>query len=544
MLWTLRKNVTHLTPEQIKGLERWRYNPNLFFREVLGCEPELYQERVNQTIADNDRIAISACHDVGKSWDLARVVLWYMTVWPQCKVITTAPTYNQVKNILWSEIRSAYSRSKFPLGGRMNLTEWQMTPEGDWFAIGFTPRNELSGEAGQGTQSSFQGFHAPHVLLVFDEATGVPQNIWTMAEGILTSANVKFVCIGNPTSRMSEFYKCFSSPEWTKIRLNCFDSPNLIANGITDLDKLKAEIDAVRSLNDEEAQARLKSYKVVKPYLLSLKWVVSMGLPRKWGVDHPLFISKVLGEFPKDGDGALIPLGVVEDAMVRVSYPSPTDRKTLGVDVARFGTDSTVFTALHGPKWLGRKALIKKDTTEVVGEVIDYNREHGPFDVIVVDGTGVGSGVVDALNEARRTDVIGRNTEIREVQFGAGVECDGGHECSHKDCQKAKYVNLKARMFGLLRDDLKSNLCLPSEDVYLEELPTIRYSFDSKGRMVIESKDDYKKRTGRKSPDDADSLALANFGRYDEMTVGSFGEGHSSGFPKPFAASLRSNRQW
>lgn len=539
-----------ITDEQREALQKFQVNPALFFERILGVETlEEYQRRILQAIAENDRIAISACHDVGKSWSLARIVLWYASVFPYSKIITTAPTYNQVKNILWSEIRSAYARSKFPLGGKMNLTEWQLTPEGDWFAIGFTPRNELSGESGQGTQSSFQGFHAPHVLLVFDEATGVPHPIWTMAEGILTSASVKFVAIGNPTSRSSEFYKCFSSPEWTKVRLNCFDSPNLQANGITNLAELNKEIDAVRSMSDEEAHARMRSYKVVKPYLLSLKWVVSVGLPRKWGVDHPLFLSKVLGEFPQDSDGTLMPLGVIEEAVLRVYYPVPSDRKTIGVDVARFGSDSSVLTALHGFKHLGRKQFIKKSTTELCGEVIAFARELGGVDVICIDVTGVGGGVVDTLNDAKADAThpafeLLRNTEIRAVQFGGAVECDGGDSCVHTECSKAKYFNLKARMFGLLRDDLRNGLCLLNEDVYLDELPTIRYGFDSKGRMVIESKDDYKKRTGRKSPDDADSLALANFGRYDEMTVGSFIEGHSSGFARPFAAGLRGSKQW
>src|SRR6267378_7744912 len=277
------------TEEISVTIEYYQKNPVEFFSNVLRSECEEYQKKILNEIAVNDRVAISACHDVGKSWTLARVVLWYMSVFPFCKVITTAPTYNQVKNILWSEIRSAYSKSNYPLGGKMNLTEWQMRPEGDWFAIGFTPRNELSGEAGQGSQSSFQGFHAPYVLVVFDEATGIPHNIWTMTEGMLTSGNVKFVCIGNPTSRTTEFFKCFSSPDWTKIKLSCFDSPNLIANGITNLEELKKEIDVVRALDDQEASRRMRSYQVVKNYLLSLKWVVSMGLPRKWGIDHPLF---------------------------------------------------------------------------------------------------------------------------------------------------------------------------------------------------------------------------------------------------------------
>lgn len=530
-----------ITPEQFQALERFAKEPRLFFDEVLGVELEIYQDEALQMIADFDRVAISACHDVGKSWLLARVVLWFVTCFPYSKVITTAPTYNQVKNILWAEIRSAYSRSKFPLGGKMNLTEWQVTPDGDWFAIGFTPRNELSGEAGQGTQSSFQGFHAPYILVVFDEATGIPKNIWTMAEGILTSDNVKFVAIGNPTSRSSEFARCFSSPEWAKMKLSCFNSPNLIANEIKTVADIEKEVQLVSLMNDADAQARLKSYKVVKGYLLSLKWVISMAMPRKWGITHPLFVSKVLGQFPKDSDDTLIPLGAVEEAQLRVYWPKPEDRKTLGVDVARFGSDATVLTALHGYKFLGRKQFHKFDTNEVVGEIVAYAKEFGPFDVICIDETGIGGGVVDVLRESAKAEAnkdTFRKTEIRGVQFGAGCE---------RDEDKERYVNLKARMFDLLAEDLKKaeGLCLPHEDVYAEELPTILYRFDSKGRKFIESKDDYKKRTGRKSPDDSDSLALANFGRYDEIGVGSFPVAENKReFTRPFAASLGSDRRW
>lgn len=531
--------TSELEEAHLKVIRRCRPDPALFFKEILGVTTlEEYQIRILNAIASNDRVAISACHDVGKSWTLARIIIWYCICFPYSKVITTAPTYNQVKNILWSELRSAYSKSPFKLGGKLNQTEWQLSPNGDWFAIGFTPRNELSGEAGQGTSSSFQGFHAPHILLVFDEATGVPHPIWTMAEGILTSAKVKFVAIGNPTSRNSEFFKCFSSPAWHKIKLSCFDSPNLIANDIKTIDDLRKEIDIVRTLPDSEAAERMRNYKVAKDYLLTLKWVVSMGLPRKWGIEHPLFVSKVLGEFPKDSDGTLIPLGAIEDAQLRVHYPVAGDRKTLGVDVARFGSDSTVITALHGKKFLSQKQMVKRDTTQVVGEVIAIAREIGPIDVIVVDETGLGSGVVDMLREAQRDDTLWRNTEVRGVQFGASCEQDEDRE---------KFVNIKARMFRLLADDLKSidGLCLPAEDIYLDELPTILYHYDSKGRMAIESKDDYKKRTGRKSPDHADSLALANFGRYDEMNVGKFSDAYNqSGFAKPFAAGLGEGRSW
>lgn len=375
---------------------------------------------------------------------------------------------------------------------------------------------------------------------MFDEATGVPHPIWTMVEGMLTSSNVKFVCIGNPTSRNSEFYKCFGSPDWHKIKLSCFDSPNLIANGVNNLDELNREIDVVRSLPDDEAQVRMQSYFAPKPYLLSLKWVVSMGMPRKWGVEHPLFISKVLGEFPQDSDGTLIPLGAVEDAQLRAAYPLPGDRKVLGVDVARFGSDATVLTGMYGKQWKFRRSLIKKATGEVIGAIAEEHGRH-IFDVIVVDETGIGGGVVDGLRELARnkSDVL-FGVDIRGVQFGAACI---------DEADKEKFVNIKARMFRLLADDVKAQdgLSLPAGldgDVYLDELPTMLYYYDSKGRMYIESKEEYKKRTGRKSPDDADSLALANFGRYDLVSVGKFLPDKFKGFGTPFAASLGSGRQW
>lgn len=512
-----------MDPVKTKSLlNNFQANPNLFFKEALGATPEIYQEHVNDAIAKYSRVAISACHDVGKSWDLARIVLWFGTCFPYCKIITTAPTYLQVKSILWSEIRSGHANAKYSLGGTLNQTEWQLSTNGDWFAIGLTPKNEVVGGEGQGKQSSFQGWHAPYILIIFDEATGIPHNVWTMAEGLMTSANVKFVAIGNPTSRNSDFFRCFQDPSWHKIKLSCFDSPNLIANGLTSLEALTNELDVLRTLSDKEVATRFESYKIIKPWLLSPVWV--MGRALKWGISHPLFVSKVLGKFPEEGDNTLIPLGVCEDARLRVAYPTLAQRKTLGIDVARFGTDSTVFTYLHGDKFIDKKVFVKRDTMAISGEAIAFCKEKGWPDIIVVDGTGLGSGVVDALREAFNARIIPNTTDIREVQFGAAPICKLQF-CRHtKDCDKAKYTNLKGRMFDLLGQDLRRGLSLPDDDVYVDELPTILYAYDSKGRMVIESKDDYKKRTGRNSPDHADSLALANYGRYDESNVGLFGD--------------------
>lgn len=542
------------TPEEILAIRAaCRTNGGLFFREFLGADCEDYQTGILRAIVEHDRVAISACHDVGKSWTLARVVLWLATCFPYSKIITTAPTGRQVEKILWSEIRAAYRQSRVPLGGRMLTTEWKITEEGDWFALGFSPSNEAANGEGQGTQSTFQGFHASGegmVVVVFDEATGVKPALWTMAEGLLTSANVKFICIGNPTSTQSDFYKCFSNRAWKKIKLSCFNSPNLLVNGITNSAQLLAEVDFCRTLTDDEFSQRMKSYKVLKPYLLTLRWVVEKAL--EWGVDSALFLSKCLGEFPEEGDNVAIPLRVVEEAQRRIEDAPrallPGQRKTIGVDVARFGADSTVITRMDGWRVTKKKVLNKRDTTQVVGEIIALCQEDMP-DVIVIDETGLGAGVVDMLNEARNEGVrIFARVEIRGVQFGAGF--DGDTVAGAK--LKEKYVNAKARMFDLLAQDMRSRIALFDEEVYLAELPAIQYRYDSKGRMEIESKDQFKKRTGRSSPDHADSLALANFGHYDELTVGSFSTGTTKTTEarpaqlrsQPMAGSLKGKARW
>lgn len=525
----------NLTPEFIEAADRFQQDGTLFIEEILGVESlEEFQRKLIKTIWENERVAIRACHDLGKSFVMARVAVAFLNVFVNSKVITTAPTFTQVERILWTEIRAAASRSRWELGGKLNLTDWSLGAE--WFALGFTPRNEVMSSEGQGTQSNFQGFHAPSVLVIFDEATGIPTNIWNMAEGLMTSAHVRFVAIGNPTSRASEFYRCFKSRDWTKVHLSCFDSPNLIANGITDKKKLEAAVTKYNRMNDDQAIKYSNSFKVVTPYLLTAKWVVQKAA--KWGLDHPLTVSKILGEFPKTGEKTLIGLDFVEAAFLRTYTPVAGDRKVIGVDVAgaEQGSDDSISTGLHGKKQLFMTSMTGEDTNGITGHVIDQSRDMGGADVVVVDKTGIGTGVYDNLS-AEIGKSLPKNCEVRGVHFGSANE-------DPED--KEQYYDVKARMFALLRDDIKdpNGLALLNETAYSEEIPTINKDFNKKGQLVIESKKDYKKRTGRGSPDRTDSLALANFGRYDEMKIGNFTKKINDGAPKTISGGLRHDRKW
>jgi len=497
-----------------KGVLALRSDPVKHIIEVQGVHTlEPKQKEICYAIAKYDRVAVRACHDVGKTFTMAKIVLWAGSMFPGAKIITTAPTFSQVEKLLWSEINAGYKNSHGRLGGKMLQTEWKI--EADWFAYGVSPKDDAGSGETQGTTSRFQGIHGELVIIIFDEATGVHPKRWIQAEGMLTSANTKFIAVGNPTSRNCEFYRCFQSGEYKKIHISCFDSPNLKANRIRNKSDLERQVNLYKRLTDDKKRKHLKSYKVVAPKLLTASWVVSRVA--KWGFDHPLTLSKVFGEFPTDDDNAMIPLLEVQKAIDR-EPAGESDNRSIGVDPARFGADKTVITRMEGTNVVERKEVQKKNTMEVVGIIVRMIKDHPRklHETVVIDATGIGSGVVDRLTELQTDDgdnVIPDSIEIREVHFA--------NKCVNEDEQE-HFANIKAKIFQDLGEDLKNDLSLLDDEVYLTELPSIVYTFDSKGRFLIESKDDYKKRTGLDSPDSADSLALANYGRYASEEVGSF----------------------
>ena len=496
-------------------------DPVFHIQEVQGVSTlQDYQiNKILRVVQHYDRVAIKSCHSVGKTFTMARIVLWYGSSYPNCKIITTAPTFRQVRYLLWAEINAGHERSATPLGGTMLTTQWQLGKE--WFALGFSPDKDAASQMdeGQGSSSSFQGFHAPYILVVVDEATGVPKQILDQAEGLLTGAHWKIVCIGNPTTKNCEFAKLFKSPLWKKVQITCFDSPNLPANGITDKVSLQREVTRLRGMPEEERLAHLRDYEIVEPDLLTAGTVVSWAL--EWGIDHPLFKGKALAEFPETSEHVAIEIENVYQAQAR-QVPAQGMFK-LGVDVARGGTDKTCLTLLQGWTMVKKVYEVKRRTTEVSGKVIQMIRETEATEgKVLVDATGIGSGVVDELVEAQDKGFIPPDWDIIEVHFGASDFQKMG--IPDHEMVKKRFTNLKAWMFDLLNKDLRDRLQIFDEEVYRVQLPEIRTILDSKGRTGIEPKEKYKSRTRKHSPDDADSLALANLAEYLNNNTGSFSD--------------------
>lgn len=502
-------------------LERYQQEPDFFFRDALGVTTlEDYQKDALIDIKDYNRVVIRACHSVGKTWLLARVALWFYTCFRNSIVISTAPTFKQVDALLWGELRDAFKKAKTPLGGKLLSTK--LTKNDKWYAMGFSPQ-KTAGTSDEQQGSSFQGFHSDHILIIFDEATGVPPDIWKMAEGLMTSGmTVKFVAIANPTTRACEFFNKFKSGKYKKLHFSCFNSPNLRANGFNNKYDLKKEVDRLFLLPEDERFKIIDAYKKPKPHLLSAQWVIDFIM--EWGFDHPLVVAKVFGEFPEDSDEVLVTLGNVENAINRDLEFEPNGLRCIGVDVARYGSDKSVIIEAIGLKQTGLKAISKRSTTEVSGHVINMingdNKTHKT--IVLVDCTGIGAGVFDNLVEKQKEDIIPKSVDLIEVHFGASPVNKNETDNQKIEEDKSRYANLKAKMFQLLANDLKDKLDIWDDSNYLKELPTIKSYPDSKGRLRIESKEDYKKRTGRPSPDYADALALCNLGRYVNIGFGSF----------------------
>ncbi|MFG1659066.1 hypothetical protein ACGFIY_21290 [Micromonospora chersina] len=435
------------------------------------------QRQIAESVRDNRRTAVKSCHNAGKSWIASRIAAWWLDTHPpgQAIVVSTAPTYKQVHAILWEEIRAAAKKAAGrgePLPGRvLQSDEWKLD---DGTLIGFGRKPADTDEHG------FQGIHRRYVLVILDEACGIPAQLWTAVEAITTNADCRILAIGNPDDPSTEFNEvCKPGSGWNVIRISGLETPNMTAERIAEQPGL-AELYERLGLgpSDEFVPEDLR------PLMLDPEWVADKM--RRWGVQSPRFTSKVLGEFPEIGEDVLIPPAWIIAAQERASQPGPW--AILGVDVARYGSDRTVFCLRRGPvaRVVGDHSM--QATTDTTSKVIVAKAEHD-VDEIRVDGVGVGGGVVDQLLQLGH-DVV-------DMQAGGGA-VDSEH-----------FLNARAEWYWALRERFESgDMDIdPNDDDLAAQLGAIKYKYTARQQIQIESKAEMKKR-GLPSPDRADALML------------------------------------
>ena len=438
-------------------------SPVAFAREVLGVRLWEKQEEVLNALTTHRRVAVKAGNGLGKGFCAAVAVLWFMHVHQDAAIaLSTAPTFRQVRHILWRQIHRLYRPAAKTLGGEMFHTRWDLSPER--YALG------LSADAAD----QFQGFHSPNVLIIVDEAEGVTEEIYEGIESVMTSADPLLLLIGNPTTMTGAFRRAFYEERgiYRNITISALDCPNVRAG------------------------------RILIPGLTTAQWVEERR--NIWKEDSLLYRARVLGEFSDHGNDTLFRIKDLEAAIsngileaeswsvdgepVHAPAIPSTDDVIIAVDVARFGSDSSVILRRRGDCVEDIQDLRDQDTMQLSGRVAASIREHNPA-YVLVDEIGIGAGVVDRLRE-----------------LGHPVH---GINVARKPRDEKSFANLRAEGYWSLAERFKSGrLIIPDDSQLLSQLSTLRYNYDSQGRIKIESKDDIRNR-GLPSPDRADALMLA-----------------------------------
>lgn len=252
------------------GYDRYINDPVGFCSNVLGEHLWSKQREVAESVRDNRHTLVPSSHDTGKSFIASRIAAWWLSVHApgEAFVVTSAPSFAQVRAILWREINRAHKKGNLP--GRTNQTEWHI--DGEIVAYGRKPADY--------DEDAFQGIHSRYVLVILDEACGIPASLWTAAETITTNENCRVLAIGNPDTPLSEFKRKTESPIWHTIHIDGLGSPNFTGEVIHE---------------DPRQDA------IIKESLLSRTWVDERR--QEWGEDSPLWLSKVRGRFPLVPEG-------------------------------------------------------------------------------------------------------------------------------------------------------------------------------------------------------------------------------------------------
>ncbi|MCQ2282365.1 MAG: terminase [Bacteroidales bacterium] len=446
----------------VEALAQFRHDPLNFVRfafkwgegELEGMSgPEKWQERLLKDVRDGlktpgqvIREAVASGHGIGKSAMVSWLILWSISTFPDTRGIVTANTATQLETKTWPELTKWYNRfiaKELFVCQATAIYSAEASHQKTW-RIDAIPWSENNPEA-------FAGLHnqGKRILLLFDEASAIADIIWEVAEGAMTDANTEIIwaAFGNPTRNSGRFYECFhrDRAQWQTYQVD----------------------------------SRTVSFS-------------NKGLMQEWidtrGIDSDFVKIRVLGQFPSVGSKQLIPIGLIDDAAKRKLTERDVGGQPviLGVDVARFGDDRTVLTVRQGLWIKCQRTFSGLDTMAVAERVMTVMWEYKPH-AVFIDGGAMGAGVIDRLRQLRY--------QVSEVNFG-GAAMDA-----------ERYANIRTEMYFKCKEWLEAGGALPDISELKAELAVVEYDYNSRGKLILEPKEDIKERLGR-SPDLADSVVL------------------------------------
>lgn len=426
------------------------------------------------------------------SFLIARLALWWGMVYPvgNTRVAITSMVFRQVKDNLFQDIRNIQSKNELP--GFCNLTEWKI---GDQLvASGFSSRDDKP--------EGVQGLHIANLLIIIDEAGGMSPTFGAAIDGCMTGPNTKLILTGNPPLDVegSYFEQCCNSPLYKPIRISAYDTPNF---------------------TDEKTDMCQSCAPGTPPHNLSVHLISKddeASMIHTYGKDSPVYISKIMGEFPRNLTTKTIPLQWILDA----TDENPTregSSVTLGVDIASDGGDELVIARKYGNVVTIEHTSSGDDNqngVDVAGKILEEIRKAEKLNETVqnvdpvkvrVDATGLGWTVVSTLEKWAEEGQ--HHSVIQGVQFGGKAQ------------EPDKFDRVRSEMWwngrSLLQpkeDELadpidgSSMIKLKMSPESAKQLNAPMWKTGTDGRTSVESKKAMRAR-GIKSPDRADAILLA-----------------------------------
>ena len=421
--------------------------------------PDVWQKEVLDYIGEKTKawetaqIAVKSGHNIGKTCLIAWIINYFITTRSHPQIIVTANTAVQLSTKTWRELAKWHKLSLNKDFFEWTATRYSQAMNKDtWFASAI-PWSERNSEA-------FAGAHEERknsaVCMIFDEASAIPDVIWEVASGAMTTPGSLFVAFGNPTQNTGRFREC-----WGKFRHRW--------HGIT-----------VDSRTAKKADNELIT-----------QWV------EDYGEDSDFVKVRVRGEFPDSASNQLISIVDVDSAIGKTVEHYNKATKIMGVDIARFGEDSSAIAVRQGRKLFALEERKSLDLMQTVGFILEMMNKHNP-DVTYVDIGGMGAGVYDRLKEQGIRGVVG-------INFGTVAD------------EPLKYRNKRAEMWGRMKDWLhEGSSDIPNDTELRGDLVGPMYFYTSSGQLMIERKKDMKRR-GLASPDKGDAFALTFAQPFDRM---------------------------
>ncbi len=424
--------------------------------DLAGVEgPRTWQAEILAAIRDHLRnpgthfqpllISVASGKGIGKSALVGMVSQWAMSTCEDCKVVLTANTEPQLRTKTWPEVSKWFT---------MALNSHWFNLEAECISINDDKRKRLWRMDriawSENNPEAFAGLHnlRKRIVVIFDEASRIADKIWEVTDGALTDENTEIIWLafGNPTRNTGRFKECFGR---LKHRWKTFQIDSRTVEG-TNKEQIAKEVEDYGGENEDHVKIWIR------------------------------------GLFPSQSSRQFIPSDLVEAARKYKALAYDTLPKILSVDVARFGDDQTVIGTRQGRKATVLAKYHGLDTVQVAERTIEFIISEKPNGV-VVDGDGLGAGVVDQLRA--------RNYKCFEFH---------GAEKANKS---EKYFNRRAEIWGLMRDWLREGAEIPDLQELEDDLVGPEYLSSNKGAILLERKQDMKRR-GLASPDLGDMMAM------------------------------------